>query len=195
MTRATSSLEPTRWATRFLKAQTTATIHHTATWSENRETSRESTWRLRLTHFRTCEFCFLWVQLSGRCVPHSQIYRAPTTLDFFFEDLYWRKIHMHSIEDTLQITVDWRCTGPKHALLSASWQHTRSVSLTLSTLWPRRSFITFVVKINFCPSNSLSNWTVHSSTRSGTCGTSKPFSIKITKNGRKARHRCILQRC
>ena len=49
------------------------------------------------------------------------------------------------------------------------------------------------IKINFCPSNFLSNGTVHSSKRCGTCGTSKPFLVKITRNGRRTRHRCTPQ--
>ena len=109
----------------------------------------------------------------------------------------------------------------KNAPLSASWQQTCSVSLTLSILWPRTSFMNVMtcsrapfkssallllivnkiqpnlsfIKINFCPSNFLSNGTVHSSKRCGTCGTSKPFLVKITRNGRRTRHRCTPQQC
>ena len=61
--------------------------------------------------------------------------------------------------------------------------------LIVNKIQPHLSF----TKINSCPSNFLSNGTVHSSKRCGTCGTSKPFLVKITRNGRRTRHRCTHQ--
>ena len=57
--------------------------------------------------------------------------------------------------------------------------------LIVNKIQPHHSFI----KINFCQSSFLSSGTVHS------CGTSKPFLVKITRNGGRTRHRCTLQQC
>ena len=93
---------------RFLKSQTKATIHHTATLCQNRGTSRESTWRL--SHVTI----LLSVSSTWRTLRSSfnEFTASRLDLTFSLRTFTEKKIHMLSIENTLQIKVGWRCTSP-----------------------------------------------------------------------------------